>query len=424
MTKKKKNKGSKKKTTQNGEPSHDDSSSSVVEDPKKDDASTNTSKVENNSEKKKKKKQEDASTTSKVENSEKKKKKKQAVVSKNISMSYQEQLKFLTKLSPTLYRVEIGFVPNMRVPAFVIVNDELEELLLEELQQHSGGSGFLPALKQVSNVAALPGIVKGSFAMPDIHAGYGFCIGNVAAFDTSLPEAVVSPGGVGFDINCGVRLIRTNLREKDVSGKTRQDLCQALFDYIPVGVGQDGVIPLKAHQLDIVLKEGIDWAVREGYAWPQDKVHCEEEGRMELANPDCVSKRAKKRGLKQLGTLGAGNHYTEVQVVEEIYDERAASAMGLNGVGQVCVMIHSGSRGLGHQVATDALVQMESAMARDHIKLNDRQLSCARIQSKEGQEYLSAMSWVLCVCAHDYTEFVYLPFLYSFWSFYDLFLLK
>jgi len=247
-------------------------------------------------------------------------------------------------------------------------------------------------LRQVSNVAALPGIVKASLAMPDVHSGYGFCIGNVAAFDMDDPEAVISPGGVGFDINCGVRLIRTNLMETDVEGDVRERLAQSLFDHIPVGVGTKGVIPANAKDLDEVLLSGIDWALKQGYAWPEDKEHCEENGRMMTADPTKVSKRAKKRGLTQLGTLGAGNHYAEVQVVEEVYDEAAAARMGIGKVGQVCVMIHSGSRGLGHQVATDALVSMEKAMARDGIVLNDRQLSCARINSQEGKDYLVAMS--------------------------------
>lgn len=312
----------------------------------------------------------------------------------------EDEKAFLSKINPTLYKVDVGFVPGMKVPAYVIVNEELEELLLEELAasvpggdgQQAPGGGFLPALKQVANVAALPGIVRGSFAMPDVHSGYGFCIGNVAAFDMEDPVAVVSPGGVGFDINCGVRLIRTNLMEADVNGEKRQELCQALFDHIPVGVGQKGVIPLNTKDLEDVLLMGIDYCLREGYAWPEDREHCEEHGRMLLADPSKVSKRAKKRGITQLGTLGAGNHYVEVQVVEEVYDQTAAQRMGIATVGQVCVMIHSGSRGLGHQVATDALVEMETAMARDGIQLNDRQLSCARISSPEGERYLAAMS--------------------------------
>jgi tRNA-splicing ligase RtcB len=171
----------------------------------------------------------------------------------------------------------------MRVDAEVIVNDDLEQLLLDELKMSvgevggsgpggdggGGGGGFIPALRQVANVAALPGIVKASMAMPDVHSGYGFCIGNVAAFDMDDPDAIISPGGVGFDINCGVRLIRTNLMEEDVTGDVREQLAQALFDHIPVGVGTKGIIPVTPKELDEVLLLGIDWAMREGYAWPE-----------------------------------------------------------------------------------------------------------------------------------------------------------
>ena len=243
----------------------------------------------------------------------------------------------------------------------------------------------------MANVAALPGIVKYSIGLPDCHAGYGFSIGNVAAFDMSDPEAVVSPGGVGFDINCGVRLIRTNLTEEDVE-PVKNSLTQSLFNHIPVGVGSKGVIPTSKADLEAALEMGMDWSLREGYAWAEDKEHCEEYGRMLNADPSKVSKRAKKRGTPQLGTLGAGNHYAEIQAVDEIFNPAAARKMGIDSVGQVCVMIHSGSRGLGHQVATDALVAMEKAMARDGIKTNDRQLACARINSEEGQNYLSAMA--------------------------------
>lgn len=232
--------------------------------------------------------------------------------------------------------------------------------------------------------------------MPDVHSGYGFAIGNVAAFDTTNPEAVVSPGGVGFDISCGVRVIRTNLFESDVA-PLKEQLAQSLFDHIPVGVGSQGIIPTTAKDLEEALAMGMDWSLREGYSWAEDKEHCEEYGRMLNANPGQVSARAKKRGLPQMGTLGAGNHYAEIQVVDEVFDPVAARKMGVDQVGQVVVMIHSGSRGLGHQVATDALVSMEKAMARDGIMINDRQLACARINSPEGQEYLTAMA-----CAANY----------------------
>ena len=306
---------------------------------------------------------------------------------------------FLSRVSANQWIVNEGFVPNMRVPGTFYVNKPLETLMFEELQQHvdSGGhGGFLPAVKQLANVACLPGIVGKSIAMPDVHSGYGFCIGNVAAFDMSDPAAVVSPGGVGFDINCGVRVVRTNLMESDVAD-VKEKLAQALFDHIPVGVGSQGIIPTSAAGLESALEMGMDWSLREGYAWAEDKEHCEEYGRMLTADPNKVSARAKKRGLPQMGTLGAGNHYAEIQVVDEIFDAHAAEKMGVDAVGQVMVMIHSGSRGLGHQVATDALTEMERAMARDGIETNDRQLACARINSTEGQNYLSAMS-----CAANY----------------------
>eukprot|EP00494_Astrolonche_serrata_P024601 UN24860 len=178
---------------------------------------------------------------------------------------------------------------------------------------------------------------------------------------------------------------------KDIADLQEQ-VAQSLFNHIPVGVGSKGIIPTNAKDLMQALEMGMDWSIREGYAWPEDKEHCEEYGRMLSADATKVSKRAKKRGLPQLGTLGAGNHYIEIQKVDEIYDEKAAKKMGINKKGQICVMIHSGSRGLGHQVATDALVAMEKAMARDNIKTNDRQLACARIHSQEGQDYIKAMS--------------------------------
>eukprot|EP00397_Hematodinium_sp_SG-2012_P035158 GEMP01037790.1.p1 GENE.GEMP01037790.1~~GEMP01037790.1.p1 ORF type:complete len:508 (+),score=118.94 GEMP01037790.1:101-1624(+) len=308
--------------------------------------------------------------------------------------SYDAECRFIKRETPTKYVIEKGFVDNMNVPGCFYVNDKLEKLMFDELRNFSrysdSSGGFLPAVKQISNVAALPGIVKHSIGLPDVHSGYGFAIGNVAAFDMSNPKAIVSPGGVGFDINCGVRLLRTNLMEKDLVG-VKEKLTQSLFDHIPVGVGSQGIIPTKEQDLEDALQLGMDWSLREGYSWAEDKEHCEEYGRMMTADPNKVSARAKKRGLPQLGTLGAGNHYAEIQVVDEIFDEFSAKRMGIDQIGQVCVMIHSGSRGLGHQVATDALVQMENAMERDGIKTNDRQLACARINSAEGQNYLAAM---------------------------------
>ncbi|XP_071960194.1 RNA-splicing ligase RtcB homolog [Antedon mediterranea] len=310
------------------------------------------------------------------------------------SRSYNQEMEYLTRISDCCWRIKKGFVPNMQVEGLFYVNKNLEYLMLEELRnscRNQGFGGFLPGVKQIANVAALPGIVKASIGLPDLHSGYGFAIGNMAAFDMSNPESVVSPGGVGFDINCGVRLIRTNLTEKDVN-PVKEQLAQALFDHIPVGVGSKGVIPMGSKELEEALEMGMDWSLREGYAWAEDKEHCEEYGRMLQADPTKVSARAKKRGLPQLGTLGAGNHYAEIQVVDDIYDRHTAQKMGIEHKGQICVMVHSGSRGFGHQVATDALVQMEKAMKRDNIAVNDRQLACARIHSQEGQDYLKAMA--------------------------------
>ncbi|XP_045785165.1 RNA-splicing ligase RtcB homolog [Maniola jurtina] len=307
---------------------------------------------------------------------------------------YNEELKYLEKINPHCWKIKKGFQPNMNVEGVFYVNNTLEKLMLDELRNSCRPGmtgGFLPGVKQIANVAALPGIVGKSVGLPDIHSGYGFAIGNMAAFDTSDPTSIVSPGGVGFDINCGVRLLRTNLHEKDVQ-PIKEQLAQSLFDHIPVGVGSKGIIPMNARDLEEALEMGMDWSLREGYVWAEDKEHCEEYGRMLNADPSKVSLRAKKRGLPQLGTLGAGNHYAEIQVVDEIYDKFAAGKMGLERTGQVVVMIHSGSRGFGHQVATDALVQMEKAMKRDQILVNDRQLACARINSAEGQDYLKSMA--------------------------------
>eukprot|EP00629_Pelagomonadales_sp_RCC1024_P002922 CAMPEP_0119291590 /NCGR_PEP_ID=MMETSP1329-20130426/42692_1 /TAXON_ID=114041 /ORGANISM="Genus nov. species nov., Strain RCC1024" /LENGTH=499 /DNA_ID=CAMNT_0007292417 /DNA_START=169 /DNA_END=1665 /DNA_ORIENTATION=- len=309
--------------------------------------------------------------------------------------TFDAEMAFLHRRDSTSWGIDKGFVPGMRVGGAFYVDSALESLVFDELRHHCGAAGyggFLPAIKQVANVAGLPGIVGESIGLPDIHSGYGFAIGNVAAFDCGDPEAVVSPGGVGFDINCGVRLVRTNLTEADVAPH-KEALAQSLFDHIPVGVGSRGVIPTSAAHLDAALEMGMDWSLREGYSWAEDKEHCEEYGRMLQANPAKVSKRAKKRGLPQMGTLGAGNHYAEIQIVDEVYDEWAARRMGLDRVGSVAVMIHSGSRGLGHQVATDALLEMERAMERDAgLRSNDRQLACARIRSPEGQNYLGAMA--------------------------------
>mmetsp|Transcript_44297 Transcript_44297/g.125335 ORF Transcript_44297/g.125335 Transcript_44297/m.125335 type:complete len:524 (-) Transcript_44297:382-1953(-) len=277
---------------------------------------------------------------------------------------------------------------EMNVEGLIYADQHLAVQIIAELK--SSGS-FLPALKQVANVACLPGIVGSSLGMPDIHSGYGFAVGCVAAMDTTDPNAVVSPGGVGFDINCGVRLLRSNLKEGDLyhngDPKRLRKLATALYDAIPTGVGSSGAYIATEADLKNALKSGMRWCLESGYCWLEDLECCEEQGCFKDADPNKVSSRARKRGMPQMGTLGSGNHYIEVQVVDEVFDEAAASAMGLEK-GNVCIMIHSGSRGLGHQVCTDALQVMESS----GVKVPDRQLSAVRIKSPEGQNYLQAMA--------------------------------
>jgi tRNA-splicing ligase RtcB len=246
-----------------------------------------------------------------------------------------------------------------------------------------------PALTQVANVACLPGIVGYSLAMPDIHWGYGFPIGGVAAVDAHA--GVISPGGVGYDINCGVRLIRTNLKYADVEGRV-EELADALFATIPAGVGSEGAIPgLSVEEMKQLVVEGAHWALRTGYARQADLEHTEEGGRLAGADPEKVSVQAYNRGRKQLGTLGSGNHFLEVSRVDTIYEPKVAAALGLEA-DRVTVLIHSGSRGLGHQTCDDYLRVIGNAMAKYEIRLPDRQLAAVPIASPEGQSYLAAMA--------------------------------
>jgi tRNA-splicing ligase RtcB len=245
------------------------------------------------------------------------------------------------------------------------------------------------APEQVANVATMPGIVGSSMAMPDIHWGYGFPIGGVAAMDTE--NGVLSPGGVGFDINCGVRLVHTNLTEADVKSKVKA-LVDSIFENVPSGLGSKGKVRLNSSDLDKVLNTGSEWAVENGYGWEKDLARTEESGRMKNADSNAVSQKAKQRGAPQLGSLGAGNHFLEIQRVEEIFDQRIAKAYGINNVGQVMVMIHTGSRGAGHQIATDYLRDMEAAVHKYNIRLPDKQLACAPANSKEAQDYFKAMA--------------------------------
>jgi tRNA-splicing ligase RtcB len=273
------------------------------------------------------------------------------------------------------WEVPVGFIPGMRVPGRFFLSESLGRIL------EPG------AVQQLANVATMPGIIRYSLAMPDIHWGYGFPIGGVAAF--SLDEGVISPGGVGFDINCGVRLFTTPLEFKDITG--RPDLVDTLFNAVPTGVGAKSLLKVSSKSLDDMMIKGARWAVEAGYGLEGDLERCEDKGCMKQADSSQVSAKAKQRGIPQGGTLGSGNHFLELQVVREIFDEEAAHAFGL-AAGQVCCMIHCGSRGLGHQVCTDHLKILEQATKKYNITLADRQLACAPIFSPEGLAYFGAMA--------------------------------
>ncbi|MFC1707025.1 RtcB family protein [Planctomycetota bacterium] len=271
---------------------------------------------------------------------------------------------------------------GMRVPGRVYATEKLFDLLCRD-----------NALQQVINVAHLPGIIGYSLAMPDIHWGYGFPIGGVAAFD--LDKGVISPGGVGYDINCGVRLMSSTLSREDVAPHIRR-LVEAIYRLVPSGVGTGGPLKVGAHKLNQVFSDGARWAVREGYGSQRDLAHIEEGGCIAGADPHEVSDRARKRGSGQLGTLGSGNHFVEIGYVDRVYLPNAAKRMGLAD-GTVTVIVHTGSRGCGHQICTDTLKVLQKASRHYGIELPDRQLAAAPIGSPEGQAYLKAMR-----CAVNY----------------------
>ncbi len=245
--------------------------------------------------------------------------------------------------------------------------------------------------EQVTNVACLPGIVRAALCMPDGHWGYGFPIGGVAAFRADT--GVISPGGIGFDINCGMRLLRTTLTEAEVRPRLKE-LVAALFAAVPTGVGARGFVHLSEKEFREVMVEGSGWCVRRGLGWPEDLITTEGGGRLPGANPADVSARAVARGVDQLGTLGSGNHYLEIQVVSEhgIHAARTATAFGIDGPGQVLVMMHCGSRGFGHQIGTDYLRTFDQAMRGWGLAVKDRELACAPFRSREGQAYFGAMT--------------------------------
>ncbi|MEM3225159.1 MAG: RtcB family protein, partial [Thermoplasmatales archaeon] len=243
-------------------------------------------------------------------------------------------------------------------------------------------------VSQLVNVSMLPGIVKASLAMPDMHLGYGFPIGGVAAF--KMDGGVISPGGVGYDINCGVRLIATNLNVSDVGPKIKE-LLDTIFERIPSGVGRAGRLQMNNQKIENVLSDGIKYLINEGYGWDRDKERVEEEGSIKFSDRSKVSQKARDRGFQQLGSLGAGNHFLEVQVIDEIFDQEIAKKFGLIEKGQVTIMVHTGSRGFGHQVATDYLEIMGEAMRKYNISVPDRQLASAPLGTKEAEEYIGAM---------------------------------
>ncbi len=282
----------------------------------------------------------------------------------------------IRKLDEYRYQIPKSARSDMRTNAVIYASEKLMAQIAKDL-----------SLEQAVNVATLPGIVGDSLAMPDIHQGYGFPIGGVAATDWTT--GVVSPGGVGFDINCGVRLLATPLTRRDAEPKIH-DLVNQMFRDVPCGVGKESQLRLSHADLDQLLASGVEWMVEHGYGEPADAEFCEAGGRMPGANPDEVSKRAKERGRPQVGSLGSGNHFLEVQYVQQVFDGVIAEALGL-AEDQIVVLIHTGSRGLGHQVCTDYLAQMGAAMKKYKITLPDRQLACVPIHSPEGQSYLGAM---------------------------------
>ncbi|MGQ9719012.1 MAG: RtcB family protein [Nitrososphaerales archaeon] len=287
----------------------------------------------------------------------------------------------IKKISEVEHRIEVDAREGMKVPVTIYANEPLLNKMLTDR-----------TIDQAVNVSYLPGVYKHVVVLPDGHEGYGFPIGGVAA--TDVENGVISPGGVGYDINCGVRLIKTNLKEKDVRPKLGE-LLKELFRAIPSGLGSHGQIKLSIGQLDQVLHDGVKWAIRNGYGWEEDAEFCEENGTMKNADPSKVSSTAKSRGAPQLGSLGSGNHFLEVELVDRIFNDEAAKRFGITQTGQVVVLVHTGSRGLGHQVCSDYLRVMEAAARNYNIYLPDRELACAPNTSKEAEDYKKAMAAAL-----------------------------
>ena len=282
----------------------------------------------------------------------------------------------LKQKGPYIWEIPKEFRPGMLVDGRIYASQSLMKYIIKD-----------QAPDQVANVAFLPGIVGYSLAMPDIHWGYGFPIGGVAA--TRLDDGVISPGGVGFDINCGVRLLRSNLKFQDIKNKMNQ-LVELLYKKIPAGVGSEGILKLNLAESKRVLADGAQWAVQKGFGEKDDITYTEEKGKMREANPDIISNKAIQRGASQLGTLGSGNHFLEIQLVDKIYQAEKVTQMGLEE-GMITMLVHTGSRGFGHQVCSDHLAIMQKAVQRYKISIPDRQLACAPLTAPEGKNYYQAM---------------------------------
>jgi tRNA-splicing ligase RtcB len=282
----------------------------------------------------------------------------------------------LERVGPYLWRIPLEARPGMRVPALVVADEALMTAIRSDA-----------SLEQIANGASLPGVVRAALAMPDIHQGYGLPVGGVVATDAQ--RGVVSPGAIGFDINCGVRLLATGLDAASVAPRMRE-LVDGLYARIPTGVGARASVALTPRELTAVLEDGAAWAVGHGHGEASDLERIESEGRLAGARPDAVSSHARERGLRQLGSLGSGNHFLELQVVDAVDDAATAARLGLR-TGQLTVMIHTGSRGVGHQVCTDYLKVTGAALRRHGISVPDRQLACAPLGSAEAIDYLGAM---------------------------------
>ncbi|HUS77192.1 MAG TPA: RtcB family protein [Patescibacteria group bacterium] len=284
----------------------------------------------------------------------------------------------IKKVRDLVWEVPLEYNRQMNVPARIYADEALLDMMKRD-----------QTLQQCVNITQLPGILKYGITLPDGHQGYGFPIGGVAAFDAD--EGIITPGGVGYDINCGVRLMRTDLTYSEVKPKA-EELIDRIFKLVPCGVGVGSKIRLSNTELENAVSEGVDWAIGKGYGWAGDSEHMEEGGCMKEANPDKVSSRAKKRGSSQFGTLGAGNHFLEIARVKEVFDDATAKAFGITGPDQIVAWIHTGSRGFGHQIATYYIRIMDRAVGKYNLKIPVRELGCAPLSSREAEDYYEAMS--------------------------------